>query len=628
MELIKKRIHPFIETKRFVNNKQNNGNGKEYILSVIVNLKGFLPQDTEKILGNKALNGDNIYGIDDSGSTLRTQFAIHFQENSDGVNVFDERQKQTAKQYLKGIYNNILQYNASVESKASEPVKEKSADSINKSLNNSSEDLRRFLDKNHEMLSKKIKDLPTFNEILNYDNKQVDDLYHDIISVWDFDKSKHIETLMKKIKSYKKNLDKSSGDVAPKTITYAIYALPPLENLWGNIERRLEIEPSRKIYRDTQKSADELWLECLKHIGEERTNSLLKSLSFYQDIDNNAFGWRFSLYNVIRICSQYPNASYVATRRQWEKYFNRIVNDDATPIYLMKYHTDYKGGEERANDIKAAMQKRKYNDSVNYNDIKDYQMKRSIDVEVDNKKTQDMQVFITYDVSETTLMSGARDVFNEEPGFVNNITGELNDKAKESKDGVTGKGVKKDKLAQNNNGDANAINTYLEFGCNRKGVYEDILSKTSGIKDPTEKLIKRIETIAKKILVEKYNYNHEDVVKPLSILTVLFVCVLADVCSESVLKKYDKDMLNDNDYRKVRNVILEVIGYINLGMESGLRESKNHIKEGIGLIPTDLTIEDMKDMLGGDDSNELEHQNESRNLSVIKENFYKLFNKI
>lgn len=170
------------------------------------------------------------------------------------------------------------------------------------------------------------------------------------------------------------------------------------------------------------------------------------NVSSYSNINDiikqgNAMGWRISPLNQLMVLSYLPNATFVTNAWTWEHVFNREIID------TKKFAFELKPSNNKPVDINARM---KAAAALGYID-KSNPNKNPYDVYKQLKKTlsQSQKIafeFLTniynpheaffdkqkvYDISNTRLIPGAYDVWNEEINFSDNIRGFLNKKATE-----------------------------------------------------------------------------------------------------------------------------------------------------------------------------------------------------
>lgn len=187
--------------------------------------------------------------------------------------------------------------------------------------------------------------------------------------------------------------------------------------------------PSKEKLADIKAGVDDLFFKVCNTLGEEETKKLLNTIQFSKD--EVVADYQLHLNNKLRIivqaekydaqgANQLNTISYFATQRQWAKMGRQVV-DFSFPYYLDVFHGG-RGNEKAEQDELDKMGK------VRTSGGRARQAMNKLTNKVVYGRTG-FGYHTFYDVSATRPVSGVEDKFITEPGMVNNMTGELNDKA-------------------------------------------------------------------------------------------------------------------------------------------------------------------------------------------------------
>lgn len=185
--------------------------------------------------------------------------------------------------------------------------------------------------------------------------------------------------------------------------------------------------------KDIEDDAKRMFFEVCKTIGEDETKRLLRTIQVGSQ--GMIFDSQLSFLNRLRIISQAEKydksggnqlntVSYVMTERQWRKSGRKVV-DFSYPYYIVVAHKGRHG--DKTEDIMAAnMGYKKLEEENNY-------IARKHRNKLVNR-TYNRSGFgyhTVYDVQATAPINGYEDEWTVNPALKNNLTGELNDVAKE-----------------------------------------------------------------------------------------------------------------------------------------------------------------------------------------------------
>lgn len=222
------------------------------------------------------------------------------------------------------------------------------------------------------------------------------------------------------------------------------------------------------------------------------------------------------------------------------------------------------------------------------------------------------------------LIDGEEDVWANEVGFDNNLTGHLNQKA--MNDAQINNADAKE-IYNNEEGNINLLSQALIKGI--EGKYPEVkVSKTSNadydfqvnLRNLTNYLL---ETKSKIVRQE----NREEGVN----IIMSFVYCFTKLKPENVVKNLKNNILTRDAYLELKDRINEIIMLMNKAMMKN--ESKtNFVNES---IPYLKSVEQMFDMMGvkPNDENDFDNkettfENKEKQMNTIKENFIRMLNKI
>lgn len=220
------------------------------------------------------------------------------------------------------------------------------------------------------------------------------------------------------------NIDGNDVKNAFETMFYYFSNKPTKEN-----EEQVEIEINK------------LFFKICQTLGDKKTKQLLSTI---QVSDKGYIAdHQYSLRNKLRIIAQATiydqnggnqvnTISYLATPRQWREMGRRVI-DFSHPYYTVTFNGG-KGSQE--DEIKFAksrgLQPIRMNENnrngVGFNTGRG--LNAAVNAQMYGRKSFSYNDAV-YDVQATETINGFQDKFSEEPGMKNNLTGELNDIAKQ-----------------------------------------------------------------------------------------------------------------------------------------------------------------------------------------------------
>lgn len=219
-----------------------------------------------------------------------------------------------------------------------------------------------------------------------------------------------------------------------QTLAVKGYSVPSQDDLkkQADIEVKLDVlTPDEKL--QAKESYDNLVVKVLTNLNDQKMRELISkasNLRVTQDIKDAAFGHKYSGKNVLRALAIKPDATFVATRKNWLANYNRMVKPDATKIVLVIPASKGNYDQSKAEKDLGVTKQLAYQSA---------QMKHKFDIAAQSDESGSSYMNkIFYDISDTYLIPGLADndgdlskfdkVMNE-PGLLDNLQGLLNQAA-------------------------------------------------------------------------------------------------------------------------------------------------------------------------------------------------------
>lgn len=264
---------------------------------------------------------------------------------------------------------------------------------------------------------------------------------------------KHGDDLTKKVKGFRKNskINKSyflsgplyakdaffKGSVLPQVLKYLSdvgYDVPSLDELKTKADTELRLDiitPADKV--SAKENYDNLIVKILSNLNDQKMRDLISkasNLRVTQDIMDEAFGHVFSGKNVLRALAAKPDATFLATRKNWLSKYNRLVKPDATKIILFVNFGGGKFDQDKAEKMLGVKKDDAYQSA---------QMRHKFDIVAQSTdSSSSFMAKLYYDISDTYLVPGLADndadlakfdKVTNEPGLLDNLQGILNQAA-------------------------------------------------------------------------------------------------------------------------------------------------------------------------------------------------------
>ena len=176
-------------------------------------------------------------------------------------------------------------------------------------------------------------------------------------------------------------------------------------------------------YKDAESNAVDIWNSYLQDINNPEVRKKLEAYKRVYRYLGVQYGHVKSARNVATILSTDSNATFILTAPEWRK-LNRYVKPNAQRFYVHVPLVDADTSE-----IDKIIEKIGWG-GTRYRDLP-RQVQQKVEVMCrESNIAPPFAIYLEFDISDTEVIPGEIDIFNEEMGLANNLTGELNDKAK------------------------------------------------------------------------------------------------------------------------------------------------------------------------------------------------------
>lgn len=338
------------------------------------------------------------------------------------------------------------------------------------------------------------------------------------------------------------------------------YEVPQKDEFMFELSNAEKDIVSKEESSKVEKSADEMWLKFMKEIEKPEVKQLLYSIGMY-NLSLTSYGWRLAAENVVRAYTQKPDATFLQTRSSWAFKYNRRIKPNATRVVLL---VPWVNSSLSADKRDTFMKDRGYDKS--YSDLS-MQQKQYVDI----MSTQDQGYFFEhkayYDVSDTELIDNSKgDIWAEEVGFINNLTGELNEPAEVEQMALNPEAQKEynDAMGQFRGADIKALCEALAKGITARFGGEVEAKQPQGDKYEfyESAYSTMISNLASKLIADKCKVvKKENQGLGVKIATTIVMC-LTKVMPANVAKSLANGELTNGSYFELRNVINSIIGLI------------------------------------------------------------------
>lgn len=220
----------------------------------------------------------------------------------------------------------------------------------------------------------------------------------------------------------------------------------------SEVENGMSKTPSSDAYGNLDTSYDKLMDDMLDQFeGKLNDPMVAKIIDSMKVYDPNTGEFRtvyeflkkhiLSAHNIIQVCAQWRNANkvgtptFVATKNQWARDYNRYVVQNATPMLITTPNDQRnKSVTDALTDNNLTRNQYRTNSHVKHGVRSEY---------YDNGQVSDFHGEYVYDITDTEVLPGMSDVFMEDEGYASNLWPDRFNQAAEDK-GRTAETIKSD----------------------------------------------------------------------------------------------------------------------------------------------------------------------------------------
>ena len=366
------------------------------------------------------------------------------------------------------------------------------------------------------------------------------------------------------------------------------YIMPSLD---GIIEELIYAKNDHITAKDSEQvdsDADAMFIEFMKKINEPETQMLLKSIGQYH-MATDTYGWKFSCDNLMRIRTQKPDATFLQTRRQWYNRFNRKITPNARRIIVVVPSHDKKDLSNA--DIVETMKEVGYPPTVSFGELSTQQRNHVI-IMARYHLGRGFKPMAYYDISDTFLIDGKEDVWANEAGFDNNLTGHLNARAMADIDSriANGEGDLRD-IYNQEEGNIKLLNDALSRGIANR--YPEVKIANTG-HDEID-FNENLRNLANYLLETKSKMLRQEHRDTAIEIIMGFVYAFTKLNLQKVVSGLNKQILTDEGYLEVRNRINDIMRLINNSM---IRREEYYMNNLVESLPYLQSVDQMLKVLG------------------------------
>lgn len=461
------------------------------------------------------------------------------------------------------------------------------------------------------------------------------DASQNILKIWAKSDVLHIIISKDKIDNFIDTGLKTMQFVLAKSQNYEGNSIGALtDEVWSKCTT-ISYEDQKKIYADSEASEIVQWQEYLNNVNDPKTKEML--ILYSQIYGDTVYGHTLSIKNAMTIRRYAPEATFVLGKSIWQKY-GRGIKRGAKPIPL------WAGAPPKPNksDI-AQAQKVLGHGNSNFDElgktVQDAIEKEASKIALD-KNGGKMSTFRYwgYDIADTYRHSTKiDDPLQSQPGIIGNVAYKLNQLAQELED----------KKNANRGKDLEGHDTMIAKtekaseivieACNELNIKPDTKSQDAGTR-----LANSLLNYYKPMVREKSNILKDSNIDQFAEDAVQLTLLMTNVGLNLLNRFQHSYIYTQKEAAAMAPIIRKMVDKIGRGVatisESILKENKNDFLSRFKLALKQLGIKVVKDNQGNVGNNnpinnptEINANNNNpieNNTEIIKENFYKVFNKI
>ena len=393
------------------------------------------------------------------------------------------------------------------------------------------------------------------------------------------------------------------------------YIMPDIDIMKAEISQAKMDSISGAQLKEQNEKFENMFEQILKSLNDPKTQELLQKISSIGfDINEKVYGQVRSAGNAIRAYSVKPDATFVATRKNFRKLYNRILSPTATPIILSVPNTLGRSTSKAEAEL-----------GVKFNDIKDNPHKADSFRVQSTTGIDGFSLGVFFDISDTVLIPGYPDTFTGQAGLVDNLKGVLNQLASEEI-GLNKVNAEELGVSQNTDKNSTFFNRFIKYLTANQGLVPaselSRLSKMDPSKDET--VISILKAYFSEVsFIREHDINMKNAKVYAAIAATLTVEQLAEVERLKIIKIHENNIKNilttRKDFVSISLPVTNVCKILKPVNESTMNEDINVTPEDIMSI-FNISPESLK--------NDVSEDNLEAEKEHIKENFYELLNKL
>lgn len=394
------------------------------------------------------------------------------------------------------------------------------------------------------------------------------------------------------------------------------YIMPDIEFMKAEISQAKLDKVTGDQIREQNDKYEDMFEKIMKSLNDPKTKELLRKISSIGfDINEKIYGIVRSPGNAIKAYAVKPDATFVATRKNFKKLYNRILKPTATPMLLSVKNSGYKD-QSKAEALLG----------VKFNDIKDNPHKKNAFDIASSTEQDGFSLAAYFDISDTILIPGYPDTFTGEAGLVDNLRGVLNQLAK---DEVASNKIDRAELGIVDNETNNEIfcKRVLHNLSQNNILPQDEIYKLKKL-DPTkgETVVAIAKTFFSEIsFTREHNPSLKDAKVYAAIAAVLTIEDVAETERLRVISRHEDNIINTltkrKDFASISLPVTNLIKMLKPISESQFNEdsvvSPEFIMSIFNIDPASL-----------DQEEEVENDEITNEKNKIKEEFFRIVNKL
>lgn len=201
--------------------------------------------------------------------------------------------------------------------------------------------------------------------------------------------------------------------------------LPPVkesfENILGDISLEVRNRVTSEACSDAILSTYELWRDMCEKMDTQEIQQLIENLKISYSglvVTDNQLKMQNRLRALAQGLKYGINVTYLATAKNWKELNNRRVNPNAHPFLLLFPWSGFATKDDMSEFAQM--------NGIESIDSLDPRQKYDLLIKANKRAPQGYGWAVYYDVSETTVIEGEDDAFNNTVGYENNLNGTPN----------------------------------------------------------------------------------------------------------------------------------------------------------------------------------------------------------